>query len=185
MVTPLFEGWSPPVRCVAFDGRVLEAPHSSGNGDTRGFKGVVSSVFGGRRVRPMGPEAVTVIRALAGLELAVTVAYGDGSCDEHEGRLCAAGVRELLSTVYTDPRDLAEPGRAFFTTVARASGREMDQVCYVSDRVACVRPALPEGMRAVLVAPADLVPVVPAEVPVIGHVRELPALLARTAGTTR
>ena len=140
-----------------------------------------------RRIQPVDPAAVAVIRALVGLGLEVLVVYGDDACRAREERLIAAGVRGLLrAVVYTDPRDVTAPGHKFFTTVARAGGYDPDQVCYVGDRaVSFIGPALRQGMRAVLVAPPGPVPEVPAGVAVIGHVRELPALLARTIGNAR
>lgn len=193
-------GWVPQVRRVVLDyGGVLDLRLGADAGDVPpGYEGVLYQAFGHQRQAcgsfPVAPAAAEAIRALHRLGLGVLVASNTRPGQSREPVLAAAGVRGLLRAVlHSAELGVAKPSTGFFDAVAAAAGCAPEGICYVGNRVSVdVLPALAARMRAVLVDPdaaAAADPARAARVPdgvaVIGHVRDLPALLAPTAGAAQ
>ncbi|WP_344907757.1 HAD family hydrolase [Actinomadura meridiana] len=167
-----------------------------------GYEGFLAMVFrprsrDARRVGgsfPVDPECADAVRDLHELGLGLVVASNTRPGQSRHHQLAVAGVRGLLREVlHSHELGVAKPDHKFFEAVVAAAGCPASEVCYVGDRVRTdVVPAVAAGMRAVLVAPSGQSSEtpdrwrgasggVPDSAAVISHMRELPALLARTA----
>ncbi|QXJ25850.1 HAD family hydrolase [Actinomadura graeca] len=187
--------WSPPIRNVALGyGGVLDAQVPGSRVDfPQGYEGFVAVALAESRLLrqeslPVDPAAAEAVQVLAGLGLGVLVASNTLPGQSREQQLAAAGVDELLDAVVESEHiGVAKPDRVFFDmVVAAAGGCVAAEVCYVGHRVETdIGPAVAAGMRAVLVTPSAPTLQIPASVPVIGHVAELPGLFARAAGRAR
>ncbi|MBO2461533.1 HAD family hydrolase [Actinomadura violacea] len=190
--------WAGEVRCVAVDyGGVLDLPVQPDDGASTpglGYEGFLAANLGADARRldarrsdssPVDPAAAEAVRALVRNGLAVLVASNtlpDRLCDR---RLDQAGIRGLLlAVIQSHVIGVRKPDPEFFATIAEVADAAPRHCCYVGNRIETdIVPALAAGMRAVLIAgPADrgaLEEQVPTRVPVLGHLRELPALLGR------
>lgn len=190
--------WAGEVRCVAVDyGGVLDLPVQPADGASApglGYEGFLAANLGADARRldarrldssPVDPAAAEAVRALVRNGRQVLVAANTLPDRPHDRRLDEAGIRGLLlSVIQSHAIDVAKPDPEFFATIAAVADAAPRRCCYVGNRLDTdIVPALAAGMRAVLIAgPSDqgaFKEQVPAEVPVLGHLRELPALLGR------
>ena len=127
------------------------------------------------RVFPDVPDGLAALRA-RGLRLAV-VSNFDARLDP---LLQGLGVRRLVDAVVCSSHaGSAKPDPAIFATALASLGVPAPATVHVGDEpVADVHGARAAGLSAILVCRSGTPPVLPADVPTIASLGELPALLA-------
>lgn len=133
---------------------------------------------------PLDIAAAAAVGELVGMGQAVMVA--SGTRHGQTRRQALAPIRHLLQGVLETAQlgcDKTDP--QFWAAIRATAAVPPGQVLYVGDRVGTdIRPALAAGMCACLVNPGRRRPAdLPQGVPVIDHIRSLPALLRAAAGS--
>jgi FMN phosphatase YigB (HAD superfamily) len=152
--------------CVAFDygGTISTSPTAGTYGS-----------------RPVNPDALPVLQALAGRGVRLVLASNTLPGYDRRPALTAACIEHLFATILQSHElGFGKPSRQFFATVASAAACAPHRVIFAGNNLQKdIEPAVAHGMRAVLVRPGPLNPGehLPVGAVRIRHVRELPGLL--------
>ncbi|WP_329426804.1 HAD family hydrolase [Streptosporangium sp. NBC_01495] len=137
-------------------------------------------------MRLVCPQAGAALVDVHAMDYGLVLASNTGTTPPRQDRQAAlreAGVLELFSGIACSADLLvAKPDPRFYRVVLALAGAEPAQVTFVGNNLEKdVLAPMSHGMRAVWVNPAprdEQLALLPPGVPVIAHLRELPALLA-------
>jgi FMN phosphatase YigB (HAD superfamily) len=131
--------------------------------------------------KPVDPAAAGALRTLHQYGIALLVASDTTPGEKRWPALQKAGIDGLFRVALLSySLGVRKPAPLFYELVLAAAGCPASEVLFVGDNFACdVAGPVAHGMQAVLVRPRGLRPgeELPDGVPLIGHIRELPALL--------
>lgn len=127
------------------------------------------------------PEAAVALHELAGLGLRLVLATNSTAGETRWPALQLAGVHELFAVgLVSYSLNVRKDDPLFYELVITAARCPAEEVLFVGDRIDYdVAAPMRAGMRACLVRPGGLRPgeQLPGGALLIGHVRELPALV--------
>jgi FMN phosphatase YigB (HAD superfamily) len=127
------------------------------------------------------PEAPVALHELAGLGLRLVLATNASAAETRWPALQLAGVHQLFAVgLVSYSLNVRKGEPLFYELVITAARCAADEVLFVGDRIDYdVAAPMRAGMQACLVRPGGMRPgeVLPDGAFMIGHVRELPALL--------
>lgn len=147
------------------------------------FGGTISTAREDYRIGQKGvdPEAAAALHELAKLGLRLVLATNAMVAETRWPALQMAGVHELFAVgLVSSSLNVRKDDPLFYELVLTAARCPAEQVLFVGDRIDYdVAAPMRAGMQACLVRPGGLRPgeQLPARALMIGHVRELPALV--------
>jgi FMN phosphatase YigB (HAD superfamily) len=132
--------------------------------------------------KPVDPAAAAALRILHDdLGLRIILASNTAPGESRWPALQKAGINDLFCVALLSyPLGVRKPETLFYELVVAAAGCPAGQVLFVGDNFDCdVAGPIVHGMHAALVRPHGLRPgeELPGDALLIGHVRDLPALL--------